>query len=115
MPGKKHDSSKIARHTRVEEAMEEVIGQHDSDVGPVSHDEVAALSRFIGVRSNMEGEPLTVGELVTATGIVMEEVGAKPETRTPNPNYRGKPDKEDRPRRPRGKRSYFVMGTGRRS
>ncbi len=111
----KHDSSKVARHTKVEEAMNEVIEQHHKAIGPVTHEEVVALQRHIGVRANMEGEPLTVGELVTATGIVMEETGATTETRRPNPNYVGKPDKEDRPRRPRGKRSYFVLGSGRRS
>jgi len=99
--GKQHDSSKVARHAKIEEAMHDIIDQHTgAPVGPVSADEVAALQRYIGVRTNAAGEPFTVGELVTATGITMEEVGAKP-------NFRPDPIR----RRPRttGK-SYFFFG-----
>lgn len=112
---KKHDSSKVARHRRIEEAMHDVIKQHHPDhpIGHVDNDEVAALQRYIGVKTNMEGEPVKVGELITAAGIVMEETGAKPEVRRPNPNYRNKPDRPvGRRSRSSGKSFFFMGGSG---
>ena len=77
--GKLIDDSKKARHAIIEDAMDDVIGQHTgAPIGPVSMDEIAALHRKIGVESNMRGAAFTPGELVTAAGIVMEETGAVP-------------------------------------
>lgn len=77
--GKLIDNTKQARHAIIEDAMNDVIGQHTgAPIGPVSMDEVAALHRKIGVESNMRGAAFTPGELVTAAGIVMEETGARP-------------------------------------
>ena len=103
--GKSHDSSKVARHSKIEEAMHSVIDQHKgAPLGSVAADEVAALHRYIGVRTNAAGESFTPGELITAAGIVMEEVGAKPDFR-PDPIPR---------RRPTTGKSFFFFGNVRK-
>ncbi len=96
------DSSKAARHERIEESMHTVINTHKGvPVGKVDLQEVAALQRYIGVRTNAGDEPFTPGELITATGIVMEEVGAEVQS-APDPyTPRG---------RPRGRKSFFFFG-----
>lgn len=79
MPGKLIDSSKKARHAKLEESMHDVIDLHKGQpIGPVDMQEIAALHRKLGVETNAAGEAFTPGELVTAAGIVMEETGAKP-------------------------------------
>lgn len=81
MPIVKSDENRNARTKPLEKAMEDMINLHKKPVGNVDLDEVAALTRHLGVRANMEGGSHTVGELITATGIVMEETGAKVVTR----------------------------------
>ena len=105
----KVDSSKQARHTKLEESMHDVIGKHKGHkIGPVGMDEVAALHRKLGVETNMGGEPFTPGELVTAAGIVMEETGAEPMY---NPGMMAEADGKMKSRvKTKRNTSYFFFG-----
>lgn len=103
-------TSRSPRHVKIEENMHDVIKGHEKAIGPVDADEVAALTRHIGVRTNMEGVPMTTAELVTATGIVMEELGAEVQDQEAHDNYQGKPERIIR-RRPRGPTSYHFFGS----
>jgi hypothetical protein len=109
MSGKVIDSDKEFRHGVIEDSMNDVINLHKGvPIGPVDLQEVAALQRKIGVETNAKGVAFTPGELITATGIVMEETGAyyKQDGGLGDSNMRA---------RVKQKRStsYFFMGDGR--
>lgn len=108
MKGKLIDSSKQHRHAVIEDSMNDVIDGHQKDVGPVDLSEVAALQRKIGVEVNARGVPFTPGELITATGIVMEEVGAKP----PTGEGQMMMDRSKSRVKRRGRTTYFFFGSG---
>jgi hypothetical protein len=95
----------------MDEVGRKYIGYQDpkKPVGPVDPTEIIALQRGIAVETNARGASFTPRDLINTVGNVMEAVGAIPPGK-PNPNYRGKPDRPDPGRRPRGKRTFFDMG-----